>query len=88
MIKPPSAKFRMAVFIISPSISLNYKQDSFHEITIPASELSRYFITIENRELDDPLTVLIGCPHGSADVIIGKASKPLPTELDITSFIA
>ena len=64
---------------------LNYKKESFQEITLPA-ESSRYFITIENKELDDPLSVLIRCPQGSADVIIGNASKELPTELDITNF--
>ena len=48
--------------------------------------MKNYYITIENKELDDPIDVLIECPLGSADVIIGKSSKDLPDEIDISNY--
>lgn len=66
---------------------LNKENKPSKEIIIPSSKSSRYFISIENKELDDPLSINIKCSHGSADIIVGKSSNNLPTEIDITRFI-
>lgn len=66
---------------------LNQVLNSDDEITIDITGPSRYYISIENKELDDPISVLIKCPHASAEVMIGKSNRELPMEIDITGYI-
>ena len=66
---------------------LNQTLNSDDEITIDVTGPSQYYISVENKELDDPISVLIKCPHASAEVMIGKSNRELPMEIDITSYI-
>ncbi len=67
---------------------MNRKKNNTNEIMIPSStKSSRYYITIENKELDDPITISVNCPNGTADIIIGKSNRNLPTEIDITNYL-
>ena len=63
---------------------LNLDKESTNEIMISSSKSTHYYITIENKELDDPISVFINCPHAKADVIVGKSNRELPSEIDIT----
>lgn len=65
---------------------LNQSRNISDDIIINSSTASKFYITIENKELDDPISVDIQCPLGSADVIFSKSSRTLPTEIDITKF--
>lgn len=64
---------------------LNQTLNSDDEINIDVTGPSQYYISVENKELDDPISVLIKCPHASAEVMIGKSNRELPMEIDITS---
>ena len=66
---------------------LNQALNSDDEITIDVTGPSQYYISVENKELDDPISVLLNCPHASAEVMIGKSNRELPMEIDITSYI-
>lgn len=66
---------------------LNQTLNSDDEIAIDVTGPSRYYISVENKELDDPISVSIKCPHASAEVMIGKSDRDLPMEIDITSYI-
>ena len=49
---------------------LNQTLNSDDEITIDVTGPSQYYISVENKELDDPISVLLNCPHASAEVMI------------------
>lgn len=76
--------FQMALLLERHPLNRDLKKSK--ETIISASNSSRYYISIENKELDDPLSVVINCPHGSANIIVGKTGNELPTEIDVSRY--
>ena len=75
--------FQMALLLEKHPLN---KFEHNNEIILHSSISSRYYISIENKELDDPISVHIKCPNGSVNFIVGKSNKELPTEIDITRY--
>lgn len=76
--------FQMALLLEKHPLNRDLKKSK--ETIISATNSSRYYISIENKELDDPLSVVINCPHGSANIIVGKTGNELPTEIDVSRY--
>lgn len=62
---------------------LNGNSYSPTSITIPASGSKHKYVTIENKELNDPISITIVCDGGSAEIVSAKSHRLLPQEVDI-----
>ena len=56
-------------------------------VVIPASVSLHRYIDIENRELNDPVSVTISCPGGKAVIICTTSHREPAREVDITRFL-
>ena len=61
-------------------------ESTTNTIIIPSSKSSHYHITIQNKELDDPISLIIKSPKSSAEMTFAKSHKELPSEIDITNY--
>lgn len=53
---------------------------------IVLQEPKRYYVSIENKEINDPITLTIDSDDAAADIFSGRSSSELPVEIDVSGF--
>ena len=80
-------RFLYEMAILLEKHPLNGNKNLPREIRVPCTGTSSKYITIENKEINDPITVTITGEACAADIISAKSNRTLPKEIDITKMI-